>query len=405
MNRYRMQAAPQWWEPRLRPRLVRMLRGLRRRKRLADQQLVSVDVRGAEHMREALARGEGVLITPNHPTHADPYTLYEAADTAGTPLYIMAAWQVFDAQGRWGQRMLQWHGCFSVDREAADLRAFKQAVEILQSHPYPLVLFPEGEVYHTNDRVTPFREGASVIALSAAKRADRPMVCIPCALRYRYVEDPTPQLLSLMDRLEERILWRPRTQVPIVERIYDFAEAVLALKEMEYLGRTSDGTLPERSARLSTAVLEPLERHYGLIPKDTFVPERVKELRRQVIDRSAKATAPDEQQTLREQLDDLFLVVQLFSYPGDYVVEDPTVERIAETLDKFEEDVLGLFSATVRSRRSACVVFGNPVPVEGSRKAGARQLTETLEQRVQQLLDELRCEAGSAARGEIVTAL
>ena len=39
-------------------------------------------------------------------------------------------------------------------------------------------------------------------------------------------------------------------------------------------------------------------------------------------------------------MEDLFFVIQLYSYPGDYVAEKPSIERIAETLDKFEEDVL-----------------------------------------------------------------
>ena len=43
--------------------------------------------------------------------------------------------------------------------------AFRQAVEILQSRPNPLVIFPEGEVYHLNQRITPFREGPAAMAL------------------------------------------------------------------------------------------------------------------------------------------------------------------------------------------------------------------------------------------------
>ena len=58
-----------------------------------------------------------------------------------------------------------------------------------------------------------------------------------------------------------------------------------------------------------------------------------------------------------EELEDLFLVVQLYSYPGDYVAEEPTIERMAETLDKFEEDVLDRFSATVRASRRSKVAF------------------------------------------------
>jgi len=89
-------------------------------------------------------------------------------------------------------------------------------------------------------------------------------------------------------------------------------------------------------------------------------------------------------------------VVQLFSYPGDYVAEKPSIERLAETLDKFEEDLLGKYSATVRSARRATVRFGEPVAVETgrSRREAARVLTDTLERRVQEMLDELSASEG-----------
>ena len=58
-------------------------------------------------------------------------------------------------------------------------------------------------------------------------------------------------------------------------------------------------------------------------------------------------------QRLQEELDDLFLAVQLYSYPGDYVAEEPTIERMAETLDKFEEDVLNRLLGD-RARNASC---------------------------------------------------
>ena len=48
-------------------------------------------------------------------------------------------------------------GAFPIDREGADLRAFKAGVEILARGRQPLVIFPEGEVYHVYDRLTPLR--------------------------------------------------------------------------------------------------------------------------------------------------------------------------------------------------------------------------------------------------------
>jgi len=389
MNPYRIGFPPRWWQPALRPTLVRWLRPLRRRRRERVQQLMHVEALGIEHVRAALAENSGVLIAPNHPAHADPDAMYAAADELGCPFYFMSTWHVFDSQGPIGRRVLQWHGVFSVDREGADLQAFKQAVKIVQGEPHPLVIFPEGEVYHCNDRVTPFREGAAAIALTAAKRAKRPVVCVPCALKYRYLEDPTDELLRTMDKLEQEIFWRPRPDRPLAQRIYEFAEAVLALKEMEFLGKAAAGPLPRRIDALACEILRRVEQRNGVAPLDGTTPERVKTLRRIALERLENVEESDPRhKQLHDDLDDLFLVVQLFSYPGDYVAERPSVERLAETLDKFEEDVLGKYSATVRSTRTATVQFGQPiaVPSARNRKSAAAELTDALERRVQEML-------------------
>ena len=90
-------------------------------------------------------------------------------------------------------------------------------------------------MYHINERITPFRQGAAAVALAAARRAKRPVACVPCGIKYQYVDDPTDKLLKLMDSLEQEIFWRPRPDLPLHERIYRFAEGAMALKELEYL--------------------------------------------------------------------------------------------------------------------------------------------------------------------------
>jgi len=390
MNPYRIAPPPRWWPPALKPRLVRLLRPYRYWRRILEQRVLEVEIRGAERVARPLGRKQGVLITPNHPTHADALAVYEAADRVGCPFYFMATWNIFDVRTALGRKMLQWHGVFSVDREGTDLRAFRRAVKIVQNERYPLVIFPEGEVYHCNDRVTPFREGAAVVALSAAKRAKRPVVCVPCALKYEYIEDPNAELLCSMAELERHIHWRPREDLPLQQRIYKFAEAAMALKEMEFYGHATPGSLPDRIDALAREILQRLEQRRQIGPGDATVPERVKQLRRVSLDR-LENTRPDDPQyvQLNNDLDDLFLVVQLFSYPGDYVAERPSIERLAETISKFEEDVLGKQRSIFRSTRRVTVCFGEPVEVEPNpdRKAAARQLTDTLELRVQEMLD------------------
>jgi hypothetical protein len=397
MNRQPFEKPPQWWSPKPSPWWIRLWRPLRKRNQIKVQRILQIAVRGVEHVRQAIADNLGLLVTPNHASHADCFATYAAADAVGIPFYIMVAWQVF-GRSSWLKRLaLRHHGCFSVDREGTDVQAFRQAVEVLEARPYPLVVFPEGEVYHVNDRITPFREGPAAMALLAARKGRRPIVCIPCAIKYRYLEDPTPELLQLMDRLERAIYWRPRPDLRLPERIYHFAEGILALKEIEFFGRACEGPLPRRVAGLIDFILTGLEARHGLNLPASTVPERVKALRRHFIARLEELPRGDPaRQQCEEGLEDVFLTVQLFSYPGDYVAQQPTIERMVETLDKFEEDVLGAGTATIRAARAATVSFGEPIPVGAQRaKNAAAALTRLLEERVQALLSEKEIAAGA----------
>lgn len=391
MNRQPYQKPPRWWSPTLSQRWVDLCRPFRRREQRKKHRLLDVEVRGAERVRELLAQGNGVLITPNHCSHADSFALYEAADHIGTLIYAMMAWQVFDRGGWLRQQILRHHGAFSVDREGTDLTALRQAREVLQNEPHPLVVFPEGEVYHLNDRLTPFREGPAAVAIMAAKKGTRPIACVPCGMKYSYVEDPTPELAELMDRLEQSLHWRPRPDLSLPQRIYHLAEGVLALKEVEILGKTSAGPIPDRIHSLIEFVLGRVECRHELPTDNKTVPQRVKAARQHVIAK-LNELPPDvpAHQLLIEDLDDLFLVVQAFSYPGDYVSERPTVERIAETLDKFEEDLLGVKTATIRGARRAVVTFGEPIVVQPGNRPDitTQQLTQLLQDHVASILTE-----------------
>ena len=389
MNRYRMRFAPQVWSPALSPTLVNWLRPFREKQRHRDVRVPDVEVKGHDFVRDPMAQGHGVMIMPNHSSHADPYVIYAAADQLGTPLHVMATWHVFDGKSKIVQWALRKHGCFSVDREANDIGAFRVATGLLQDAEAPLVVFPEGEIYHCNDRVTPFREGAAAIAVTSARKADRKIVCVPCAMVYRYLDDPTDSLIETMGELEESIFWRRKKDTPLDQRIYQFAEALLAVKELEYYRQPKTGSLPERIRMLGDHILGQVEHRHDLQDGGKSIPERVKAARRTVIAKLSDERSQDDRQRLDNDLEDLFLVVQSFSYPGDYVNESPTIERMAETIDKFEEDVLQKSTASIKARRRAVVEFGEPIEVVGDRKVKgqATTLTSATEASVQSILD------------------
>ena len=152
------------------PGWIRFWRPFRKRNQVTKHRLLEVEVRGLEHVRDAIDRGQGVLITPNHASHADCHSLYAAVDELGCPAYVMIAWQVFARDGWLRSMLLRHHGGFSIDREGTDLSALRQAKEILQSYKNPLFILPEVDVYHCNDRITPFREGPAAIALDGGQK-------------------------------------------------------------------------------------------------------------------------------------------------------------------------------------------------------------------------------------------
>jgi 1-acyl-sn-glycerol-3-phosphate acyltransferase len=288
-----------------------------------------------------------------------------------------------------------------VDREGADRAAFQAGLDVLTSSKNPLVVFPEGEIYFLGDRLTPLREGAAALALAAARKLEggRTVWVVPTAIKYRFLEnhDPIPELTNLMETLEARFTWWDPGSRPLVERLYRYAEGMLALKELEYLDAPQPGTLKERIARLKFSILDEMEdRRLGRRCEEP-VPVRVKELRRACLKAlAAPEIIQEERRTLRRDLNSLFVTIQLFSYPGDYVRESPTLERFAEIMTKFEQDALGVPEPVPRGPRRAIVKIGEPINVHSYFQPGGRRsrdataaLTDELETRIQSLMDAL----------------
>jgi 1-acyl-sn-glycerol-3-phosphate acyltransferase len=371
------------------------------RKALRKQKIFKIQAEDLHHLQQTVDAKHGIMLTPNHSFHWDSYCLVAATEKMNLPFYIMTAWQVF-ATSSWFERYsMQRCGCFSVDREGTDMHAMKTAVDVLQNRKHPLVIFPEGDVYHMNDRVTPFRDGAAAMGLMAARKSTRPVSIIPVAIKRWYSQDPTPSLLKTIEVVEQRLFWRPQSGLPLTDRIIHVAHGILCLKELEHLRETHQGSLSERIDRLSSAILSRSEKRYGLTPKATLIPERVKEVRRTIIaarESQGETASQAMQQQWTSDMDDMFLVTQLYSYPGNYLLENPSVERIAETLDKLEEDALGAVYPTVHGEREVVVRFGKPIelPMGKEKKLSAPDLTDQMEQCVQSMLDDMNAKRTGA---------
>lgn len=391
-------AQPDFWPPRPSRFWKAVLAPLRRYYLRRYYGIAEVAVEGVEPLLQRFGPADGVLLAPNHSHDSDPHVMMEVGRRARRPFAFMAAWQIF--RTHWGLDgwVLQRMGAFSVDREGCDRRAVRQAVEFL-SGGHALVVFPEGEIYHLNDRLTPLLEGVAFMALTAQHELEKAhseghVWVVPTAIRYRYLDDVTPKLEAAVARLEERLFWKPRPGSALHERIIQLGEVLLTIKEKEKVGHSceGEGDLPARIARLTTALLERLEtEHLKKTPSAETVPLRVKALRRHLLGVWTDEKAdPEARRQARAALDDVQLVLQLYSYPGDYLTEKPSVERMAETVEKFEEDVYG--SARPKGRRRARVLLGEPIDLKevaaGRARTAAHEVTSRLEEAIQWLMKE-----------------
>lgn len=287
-------------------------------------------------------------------------------------------------------------GVFSVDRDGPDLSAIKTAITLLEKGADPLVIFPEGEIYHHHRRLDPLNEGVASILLKAAARLPQGKDGFLVPVGLRFFHDPAVEstFCGRLSKLEDRIGWTPKPLMPVDERILRLGTGILALKETEYLGYAGSGNIHERLNHLCATVLTLVEGRYPRDAKAVTPPERVRALRfrirRRLLD-VEKPPTPDEREMLLDDLDRVFTALQAHSYIGDYLLDDPTLDRRAETLLKLEEDLFGF--PTYPVTRTARVIAGEPIPVsemlrsgELPAKGGAVQLTELLEKRLGELL-------------------
>lgn len=368
----------------------RLVQAMARRRLKREYGIDGVECSGLEHLRHSIEAGHGVLLAPNHCRPSDPMVVNEMCRQAGIVPYTMASWHLFMAS-RLQAFVLRRAGAFSVYREGMDRQALQTAIDILDEAKRPLVMFPEGVITRTNDRLLALMEGLSFIARSAAKKrakTQQKVVVHPVAIRYRYHGELEESLHAALDDIEAQLSWRPKRDGNLADRIFRVGEALLWLKEIEYCGGPQSGDLAGRLRRLIDQILEPIEEEW--IGKtsgenDKTVVARVKSLRSAVLPEMIDGDLPDAERNRRwDQLADMYLAQQLGHYPPDYVQSKPSAERMLETVEKLEEDL----NDHCRSYRpmSVRVEVGEAIEVPMKRVRGDDPVMSKLDERLHAML-------------------
>lgn len=354
-----------WWQL-FRPFLAPYLR--------RSAGIVAVTCRGSDRLRASLEAGHGVMLAPNHCRPCDPIVLGALSYEVGRPFYAIASWHAF-MHSPLRSFLMPRLGAFSIYREGSDREALKTAMQLTAEARRPLVIFPEGVISRHNDKLNHLMEGTALMARGAAKQraALTPpgrVVVHPVALRYFFEGDVAATVPPVLRDIEHRLTWRPQDHLPVEERIARIGGALLALKEMEYLGAAQNGSIADRLARLIDRLLEPLEQEWVKGRREREIVGRVKLLRMAIVPEMANGTLDEaELQRRWRHLADMYLAQQLSCYPPDYLSDVPTPERLLETVERFEEDMTD--SVRVHAPLRAVIDVGEAIEVAPDRARGA----------------------------------
>ena len=358
------------------------------------------EVRGAEKLRASIDAGHAVLMTPNHPRLADPANMHNLALKAGCPLYFMASWHLFN-HGAFTRFMVRLMGAFSVNREGMDRAAIDHAIAILKTAERPLVIFPEGTTSRTNDQLMSLMDGPSFIARTAAKRRAKDnlgsgkVVVHPVAIKYVFQGDIDKTCDAALTDIEQRLSWTPQSDMPLVDRIVKVGDALLKVKEMQYGCEVSEGTsLRQRQTNMVEHLLQPLEQEWLGEVQQGGIQIRIKNLRVKIFpDMIGDRLELAERKRRWDHLERTYLVQQVDCYPEQYLAENPSVDRILETVEKFEEDFTD--KCRVHGHLKAITVVGDPIEVSPKRVRGASAdpLMEQIRECLEAMLLELQTES------------
>jgi 1-acyl-sn-glycerol-3-phosphate acyltransferase len=374
------------WARLFRPFLARYLR--------KEHGITESECRGLDKLRSSIDAGHGIVLAPNHCRPADPMAMGLLAQAMRISLFSMASWHVFKAD-RLTAFVVRRLGAFSVYREGMDRQAINCAIEILETAIRPLVIFPEGVITRTNDRLGVLMEGTAFIARSAAKRREKQtplgkVVIHPVAMRYQFHGDLEATLAPVLTDIETRLSWRPQKSHSLINRIRKLGTALLTLKEVEYLEDPQTGSLYKRLDRLIDKLLVPLEEEWIKGKSTGDVVARVKALRSAILPDMVKNDLPEEERQRRwQQLEQVYLAQSLSFYPRDYVLPSSPPERLLETVERFEEDLTD--RVRVHGPMKLIIEVGDAIEVSPQRSKGEKTdpVMQELETSLKSMLDRL----------------
>jgi 1-acyl-sn-glycerol-3-phosphate acyltransferase len=357
-------------------------------------------------MLRALPQGTGIILAANHADETDFKACLELSRRSGRRFLFMMNREAFDEgfgiAGWWLQRL----GAFSVERGGRHNEGAKRyAIEVMMRGREVLVIFPEGEIYYLNDLVQPFKSGAVDIGMQAVvearrTRPDWTAYLVPTALKYRY-RRPIAPILERRTRLMEQRLNIRITGLSIQRRLARIMADLLRRHELaHHLEPAADRLtqLGERVQEVRKAILSQAEARYATATASTpaWTMDRAWRLGSHLRGLLAPSgpSGGEAREQARRDLASSESVARMASWQPRYTEEDPSQERLAETVIKLEREVYRTKRPRQLARRVLFLRIGEPIDLGRSipdylrdAQAVRRSLAERLRDEIQRLLE------------------
>lgn len=370
---------------------------------------------GAIQRMQAFA-GSRMMICPNHSNRYDPQNLFSFSMALGESFRWVAAREVFDWNYGIMGFLLQRVGCYSVVRGAVDRQSFKTTVQTLVDGKRKLVLFPEGEISRQNDTLQELEHGAVRLCFSALEDLERrgvaePVYLMPMAIKYKFRYDAAPRLINTVARLEEALAMRRGSTTPR-QRLRAVADEMLCLLEEQYSIVKPSGSLNDRANLLKRAILDRVAQALDVeVRPGASLLECTWALNNAVgksIDAIAKSNSPYAKSLLMERAKrarsiqrDISRVVTFLTIDEGYVEENPTQERFADVVGRFEMELFDKRDPSVYGPLDVFVDVSEPINLRDylgayrkDKRGTVATVTNELESRMLSTLRNL-CKVGT----------
>jgi 1-acyl-sn-glycerol-3-phosphate acyltransferase len=400
------------------------------------------------------------LMAFRHPSATDPYCLFYLlsrsvpAEAKRQQIQLQMPIHAHFIYDRgiplWAGKPVGWLfsqlGGTPIRRGKVDLPGLRSIRHLFTEGEFPLAAAPEGATNGHTEIVSPIEPGIAqfgfwcVEDLQKANRTETVLI-LPIGIRYHYIDPPWAAIEQLLGQLEADCGLAPAVdlskivvpqpafteaeQLAIYGRLLRLGEHLLTLMEQFYSkfyhqplsshppseqGQSLNEQIAQRLDRLLNAALTVAEQHFGL-PAKGSVTDRCRRLEQAGWERIFRDDLDDLQHLpaaergladrIAEEADlrlwHMRLVETFVSVTGHYILEKPTVDRLAETLLLLWDTVARLKGGNPVNRprlgdQRVKITIGEPISVSDrwqDYQTSRRQASATLTQDLQIALEKM----------------